>query len=79
MYLKQFSVLIFALVAMQLCAGQNNTGTEGQSGNSDVTVDDVDEATALQKGMDPIFDMYHTFLNIVMSKSFYSADTPFSK
>lgn len=79
MYLKQFAILVFVLVAMQLCVGENSTGTEGQTEDADATVDSVEEETPLRKGMDPIFDMYHNFLNTVMSKSFYNADTPFSK
>lgn len=69
-------LFINALVAIQLCGGQNSTtGTEGQTDDATST-----EKTALQKGMDPIFDLYHNFLDTVMPNNFYDdADSPFSK
>ncbi|XP_045212569.2 prominin-1-A-like isoform X2 [Mercenaria mercenaria] len=75
--MKQKSVIvcIFALVAIHLCTGQNNTGTDDSAQKDIVT----DEKTALQKGMDPIFDLYHNFLDTVMSKNFYDANSaPFN-
>lgn len=68
-------VFIVALVAISLCSGQNNT--EGQSGTT-TDSDVANKESALQKGMTPIFDLYHSFLDTVMPKSFYSADTPFN-
>lgn len=69
-------LFINALVAIQLCAGQNSTtGTERQTNDGTST-----EKTALQKGMDPIFDLYQNFLDTVMPYNFYDdKDSPFSK
>ncbi|XP_060587684.1 prominin-1-A-like isoform X2 [Ruditapes philippinarum] len=64
------SVFFFALVASCLSEDaqiQNKTITDTSSKDS------TDEDSALQKGMSPIFDMYHNFLDVVMSQNFYDA------
>jgi hypothetical protein len=71
------SVFFFALVASCLSEDaqiQNKTITDTSSKDS------TDEDSALQKGMSPIFDMYHNFLDVVMSQNFYDAKSAaFSK
>ena len=72
-YLKLF-VLISALVVVQICDAQNNTQpiTDGDDNT-------VIEKTALERGMAPIFKLYHNFLDTVMPDSFYDSDSAFSK
>ena len=69
------NILTFlALVAgFTLCSGSN--GTSPQTGDGAST-----EKSSLEKGMEPIYDLLHGFLDTVMPHNFYSQDdAPFSK
>ena len=72
--IKAFSLTFLVLVAFSLCSGNN--GTSPQTGDGSTPT----EKSSLEKGMEPIYNLLHGFLDTVMPHNFYSQDdAPFSK
>ena len=75
--MKSFKIKILVnLIAIcsviLFCNAQNSSNAQTQTTE--------EKKSSLQKGMDPIFDMYHSFLDTVMPYNFYDeSDSPFSK
>ena len=78
---KLFYLVVLALVAIQICLGQNNnTATGGQTDPNSKTTDGTEEPAALEKGMKGVFGLMHNFLDTVMPENFYDAESAkFSK
>lgn len=74
---KMLYALIVALIATQTCTGENTTNANGQTSDGSTT---KREKSPLEKGMEPVFEMCHNFLDLAIPYNFYSkSDTPFSE
>lgn len=81
-YLTVYFIVFVALSVTPFCVGQNNGTTSETPTNNDAQVSDTgnEKQSSLQKGMQPVFDLYHNFLDSIIPYNFYDkTDAPFSK